>query len=64
MAVRADKDRCMGYGNCAFVAPESFDLGDDDKVVVLRDDAGADDDAVAEAVRDCPAQALILESGA
>jgi ferredoxin len=64
MSVRADKDRCMGYGNCAVVAPDVFDLGDDDKVVVLREDAGADDDGVAEAVRECPAQALIPESGA
>jgi ferredoxin len=41
LEVRVDRDLCMGSGSCAFHAPETFDLDDDMKVLVL---AGRDAD--------------------
>jgi ferredoxin len=55
----ADRDRCVGAGQCALAAPDVFDSGEDGLVVVLRPDAGASD-AVLEAVDLCPASALSL----
>ena len=34
--VEVDLRRCHGYANCIAEAPEVFDLGDDDVVVVLQ----------------------------
>lgn len=65
MRIEADKDRCVGAGQCTLTAPEVFDSGDDGLVKVLRehpDESQAGD--VREAAALCPAQAITLrESG-
>lgn len=57
--ITADARACQGYGNCISVAPDVFDMDEDDKVVVrvekVRD---ADRTHVEEAVGGCPMQAL------
>jgi ferredoxin len=58
MKVRADHDLCMGSGSCAFMAPNTFDVGDDMKVVIL--DGDDPDSQVLAAVEACPRRALVV----
>jgi ferredoxin len=58
--VAADRDVCIGSGNCVFTAPAVFDQDDDEGLVVLL---SADVDvqaagAVRDAVAHCPSGAL------
>nr|WSZ95509.1 ferredoxin [Streptomyces sp. NBC_00857] len=59
----ADRERCVGAGQCVLTAPELFDQSEDDgMVVVLADEVGADDlDKVRETVHICPSGALALK---
>ena len=50
----------MGSGNCAFHAPNTFDL-DDDMIAVVVDPAGDPEDKVRLAVDGCPTLALSIE---
>jgi ferredoxin len=60
--VEIDWDRCMGSGNCVFLAPETFDLSDDGHAVVL--DPGATDEArLLVAAEGCPVGAISLSKG-
>ena len=52
-----DRQRCIGSGNCCFYAPNTFDLDDELKSVVV--DPGGDDAAdVRAAVEGCPVNAI------
>jgi len=57
--IRIDEQRCMGSGNCAFWAPATFDVGDDNVAYVL-DPEGDSEDKVRNAVDGCPTQAIII----
>ena len=62
MRVVVDRDLCEANGVCAGLAPEVFDLDDEDYLHILAPDVPADrDDAVRRAVASCPKQALHLE---
>jgi ferredoxin len=59
--VIVDMNLCQSHGQCVFVAPDVFELGDDD---VLRWQAEVDDSRRAEleeAVNVCPMMAITLE---
>ena len=58
MRIEVDRDRCVGSGTCEMLAPDVFEVGDDGVVAVLRPDVA--DDAVHDAVQQCPTQALRL----
>ncbi len=49
----------MGSGNCAFWAPATFDIGDDNVAYVL-DPEGDDEAKVRNAADGCPTQAIVL----
>jgi ferredoxin len=60
--VEIDWDRCMGSGNCVFLAPETFDLSEDGHAVVL--DSGATDEVrLRVAAEGCPVGAISLSKG-
>ncbi len=60
--LRVDRALCEGYANCVFQAPDIFDLGDDNVVVVATGAIGeTDHERVAEAVASCPVAALSLD---
>ncbi|RAY13458.1 ferredoxin [Actinomadura craniellae] len=62
MRVRVDPLVCEANGVCSGLAPEVFDLDDDDMLHILRPDVPAEDvDLVRNAVRSCPKAALALE---
>jgi len=60
LSIRIDRELCMGSGNCAFHAPNTFDLDDDMKVIVV-DPAGDPDDKIRLAVDGCPTLALSID---
>ncbi|GAA2122706.1 MULTISPECIES: ferredoxin [Actinomadura] len=62
MRVRVDPLVCEANGVCVGLAPEVFDLNDDDELEILKPDVPADEaDHVRHAVRSCPKAALSLE---
>lgn len=57
--IRIDRELCTGYAECVGIAPEVFELGQDDIVVVV-DPEGSDDETVLDAARACPVDAITL----
>jgi ferredoxin len=63
MRVIVNDDRCSSSGECVLVAPEVFELGDDDLLYVLQETPPeALRDKVESAVRVCPKQAIAVEA--
>jgi len=60
--VEIDWDRCMGSGNCVFLAPDTFDLGEDGHAVVLDPEA-TDETRLRVAAEGCPVGAISLFKG-
>jgi ferredoxin len=60
LSIKIDRELCMGSGNCAFHAPNTFDLDDEMKVVVV-DAAGDPDENIRLAVEGCPTLALSID---
>ena len=62
MRVIVDRDRCEGNAVCLGIAPDIFDLDDDDYAVVKADPVPADQEQLAErAVAECTRAALARE---
>lgn len=62
MRLHADRDLCIGSGNCVLVAADLFDQDDDAVVVLLTDTPSpAQEDPAREAVARCPSGALSLD---
>ncbi|HEY1839003.1 MAG TPA: ferredoxin [Mycobacterium sp.] len=62
MRVIVDHDRCEGNAVCLGIAPDIFDLDDEDYAVVKTDPIPADREAAAEqAIQECPRAALARE---
>ena len=61
MHIVADRDVCIGAGNCVLAAENVFDQDDDAIVVVLQEQPEGDDvRATRDAVGSCPSGALSL----
>jgi ferredoxin len=59
MRVVVDRDRCEGNAVCVGIAPDLFELDDEDYVIVTSDPIPADQVALAEqAIAECPRAAL------
>ena len=62
MRIVADYDLCQGHAECTVEAPEVFELGDNDQVVILQESPpDALTEKVRAAVRYCPTHALRIE---
>ncbi|BDX30182.1 ferredoxin [Mycobacterium antarcticum] len=60
MRVEVDRDRCEGNAVCVGIAPDLFDLDDEDYAVIKVDAVPADQEALAEqSIAECPRAALI-----
>jgi ferredoxin len=61
--VVVDFDACAAHGDCVVVAPEIFDLGEDDEVVTLLQAEPSDDlrPNAQAAVDACPMAAIRIE---
>jgi len=61
MRIQADRDVCIGAGNCVLAAEDVFDQDDDATVVVLQEQPTSDQEPeVRNAVAQCPSGALSL----
>lgn len=59
MRVVVDRDKCIGAGQCVYVAPEVFDQDDDGLVILLKEDVDSDTEDVRQAEELCPARAIV-----
>jgi ferredoxin len=60
MRVEVDRDRCEGNAVCVGIAPDLFDLDDDDYAVVKVDEVPKDQEHLAEqSIAECPRAALL-----
>lgn len=57
--VLTDRDRCMGTGNCVFIAPHVFDVDATGRVRLIGP-VEEGDELVRQAVEACPMGALTL----
>lgn len=61
LRVIVDRSRCSSIGLCESVAPDYFEIGDDARLILHREEVSPEDERdVREAVRSCPAAALTL----
>lgn len=63
LEIRIDRTRCIGSGQCVYVAPRAFDQDGDAKAFVT-DAAGEPEERIVHAVAACPVQAITLQIGA
>ncbi|CAA9297463.1 MAG: Ferredoxin [uncultured Actinomycetospora sp.] len=64
MKIEANRDICIGAGNCVLAAEDVFDQDDEALVVVLSDQPSDDQTTeVRNAVAQCPSGALSLVEG-
>ncbi|HUR07920.1 MAG TPA: ferredoxin [Nonomuraea sp.] len=63
MRVVADRERCIGAGQCVLTLPEFFDQSDEDGRVLLLKEEPAKEEIVGvrQAVRLCPMHAISLQ---
>ncbi|MGY1737525.1 ferredoxin [Geodermatophilus sp. SYSU D00684] len=59
MRVTADRELCVGSGQCELLAPDAFEVDDDGAVRVLQE-IPDDADAARDAVQQCPTGALSI----
>jgi len=59
--VHVDMNLCQSHGECTYVAPEIFELGDDDVLRWKEDIDESQRAAAQEAVDVCPMLAIRLE---
>jgi ferredoxin len=61
MHIQADREACIGAGNCVLAAEDVFDQDDDAVVLVLQEEPSAEQvGEVRNAVAQCPSGALKL----
>jgi len=60
MRIVADRDVCVGAGQCVLTDPEVFDQSDEDGTVIVLVDTPGDLAKARDAVHVCPSQALSL----
>ena len=59
--IRVDRTLCMGSGQCAWYAPNTFDQ-DDETIAIVIDPRGDPADKIQNAVDSCPTGALSIVS--
>jgi ferredoxin len=61
MEVRVDRDLCEANGVCTGIAPEVFDLDEEDELVISQPQPSEEmRDRIEQAVASCPKNALFL----
>lgn len=59
LKITVDEDECIGCGECVDIAPNTFEVNDDDMAEV-KDPGGDDEDTIVEAAKGCPVEAIIV----
>ncbi|MET9571266.1 ferredoxin [Streptomyces virginiae] len=61
MRLVVDLNRCQGYAQCAFLAPDVFAMHGDESLLYNPEAAAEQREDVARAVAACPVGAILLE---
>lgn len=62
MKIVVDFDKCDSNGVCCGIAPDLFELDDQNFLVVKQEEPGEDQRAtLEEAVRNCPTEAISID---
>ncbi|WP_338673964.1 ferredoxin [Streptomyces sp. SCSIO 30461] len=61
MRVVVDLNRCQGYAQCAFLAPDVFEMHGDEALLYNPHADKAQRDAVVRAAAACPVQAILVD---
>lgn len=62
MKTYIDQDTCIGCGLCPSIAPEVYEMGDDDKAHAIEEDVPVSEESSAvEAADSCPVSAIEIE---
>lgn len=56
-SLRVDRSKCVGFGNCVRVAPQTFRL-DEEGFSTVVDPVGDSEDAIEDAIEGCPSSAI------
>ncbi len=56
-----DLNRCQGYAQCAFLAPDVFAMHGDEGLLYDPEAEAAQRERVAQAAAACPVQAILVE---
>ena len=60
LKISIDREECIGDGLCANEAPETFEMDDESKAVVLEDSTD-DHECILEAAKACPLDIIVVE---
>ncbi|MGN2640060.1 ferredoxin [Nocardia takedensis] len=63
MRLVVDLNRCQGYAQCAFLAPEVFTLRGEEALLYDATPAEADHERVRQATAACPVRAITTDEG-
>jgi len=58
MTIVVNKDLCIGCGTCASLCPGTFQIGDDGKSGVIKQE---ESECVQNAIVSCPVQAISIQ---
>lgn len=58
--IRVDRELCIGAASCIALAPEIFEL-DSEGIAIITDPDGSTVEAMMEAAKSCPTNAIIVE---
>ena len=61
MNITVDKEKCIGCGSCAAIAPNVFKMGVDGKAELVEGDHSGESALVNQAKDACPVQAIVVE---
>lgn len=59
MKIEVKRDLCIGAASCIAVAPDVFELDDENKAII-KNAKGADDQTLIDAAKSCPTQAIFV----
>ncbi len=57
MKIKIIREKCISAGTCVAIAPSTFELDDEGKVI-LKDPKGDDEQTIIDAAKSCPTQAI------
>ncbi|MFH1235559.1 MAG: ferredoxin [Parcubacteria group bacterium] len=60
MKIHVERDLCIGAASCIAVAPDVYELDDENKAII-KNPKGADDQTLLDSAKACPTQAIIVE---
>lgn len=63
LTIKIDEEECIGCGECAETAPNTFELNSDN-VAVVKDAEGDAEETIIEAAKACPVEAISVTNEA